>query len=62
VQRKIKHVTAKRIKLKRQFVKLFKQNNFVTLLHVYDAYRKTKNILHIHGADGNKKKSAACGI
>ena len=45
---------AKRIKPKRRFVKLFEQINFVTLLHVYDAYGKTKNILHIYGADGEK--------
>jgi len=38
---------AKRIKPKRRFVKLFEQINFVTLLHVYDAYGKTKNILHV---------------
>jgi len=55
VQRKIKNVTTKRIKPKRRFVKLFEQNNFVTSLHVYDAYGKTKNILHIYGADENKK-------
>ena len=39
---------AKRIKPKRRFVKLFEQINFVTLLHVYDTYGKTKNILHIY--------------
>ena len=38
---------AKKIKPKRRFVKLFEQINFVTLLHVYDAYGKTKNILHV---------------
>jgi hypothetical protein len=34
-------VIAKRIKPKKWFVKLFGQINFVTLLHVYDAYGKT---------------------
>ena len=53
---------AKRIKPKRRFVKLFEQINFVTLLHVYDAYGKTKNILHIYGVDGNKKNYVACGV
>ena len=42
-----KKVIAKRIKPKSRFVKLFEPNNFITLLHVYGAYGKTKNILHI---------------
>ena len=54
MQRKIENVIAKRIKHKRQFVKLFKLHHLVTLLHVFGAYGKTKNILHIYGADGKK--------
>jgi len=38
-------VIAKSIKPKRQFVKLFEQNNFVTLLHVF--FGKIKNVLHL---------------
>jgi hypothetical protein len=58
VQRKIKNVIVKRIKHKRRFVKLFELNSFVTLLQVYGAYGKTKNILHIYSADGKKLQHA----
>ena len=54
MQRKLINVIAKRINPKSVFVKLFEPNNFITLLYVYRAYDKTKNILHIYGVKAEK--------